>query len=282
VFASGGRQVTLTAIPADQDDDLLRMSWSKSASIGSQWLLGWMLNSIVPTLGGSTARFTVPSLARMATVPYDASVADGRGGAAQGRAYVTVLPTPSPGQPPSGSLTVSPTSAPAGSTVTVNFPVSDPEGGPVGWDMVVGSMYVASRTCCFIGSSTTLRLNNAGAYRIGTQAIDSELNLSSRSSVVVRIGGATGEPPIANATADKLSGPAPLKVNFDMSGSVDPDGSKIPTYLVDCGDRMLTRSRKPQVSCSFNKPGTYWIMLLVQDATGYVDQISTYVVATPQ
>jgi PKD repeat protein len=100
--------------------------------------------------------------------------------------------------------------------------------------------------------------------------------------VVVRIGGATGEPPIANATIDKLTGPVPLKVNIDMSASVDPEGNRISTYLFGCEEGSLTRSRKPQGSCTFTTPGVHWIKLLVQNNSGYVDQVSAYVVATPQ
>src|SRR5439155_22372320 len=91
------------------------------------WLLGWMLNSIFPIPTGSSASFTAPSLARTATVAYDAPVADGRGGGAYGRGYVTVTPDPSPGLPPVGTLKVSPTDAPAGGTITVNFPVTEPD-----------------------------------------------------------------------------------------------------------------------------------------------------------
>jgi PKD repeat protein len=168
-----------------------------------------------------------------------------------------------------------------GSPITVSFPVTDPEKGRVGWDLWVGTKYAATGNCCFTGSSTTITMNSAGVYRIGTQAIDQALNLSTRPSLVVRIGGATGEPPIARATLDKLSGPVPLTVNIDMSASNDPDGSNIPTYLFGCVEGSLTRSRKPQGSCTFTTPGTYWIQLLVQDNSGYVDQISAYVVATP-
>ena len=99
--------------------------------------------------------------------------------------------------------------------------------------------------------------------------------------MVVRIGGATGEPPIASATLDKLSGPVPLTVNIDMSASVDPDGNNIPTYLFGCEEGSLIRSRKAQGSCTFTTPGVHWIKLLVQDIIGYVDQVSAYVVATP-
>jgi len=50
------------------------------------------------------------------------------------------------------------------------------------------------------------------------QAIDSQLNFSNRQTAVVRIGGATRTPPIADAVFDTLSGLAPLTVNIDMTG----------------------------------------------------------------
>jgi subtilisin family serine protease len=278
VVASAGGPVSLTATAFDPDKDALRMVWS-TTSAESQWLFGWMLNAIFPPSGGSS--FSAPSVLRTVTVPYDVSVADGRGGSARGRSYVTVEPALSPGQPPSGTLAVSPTDAPVGSTITVSYPVTDPEMSPTGWDLWVGTKYVAIGRCCFTGASTTLTLNNAGVYRFGTQAIDQMLNLSTRQSAVVRIGGATGEPPIARATLDTISGPVPLTVNIDMSASVDPDGTKIPTYLFSCKEGSLTRSRKPQGSCTFTTPGVHWIKLLVQDNSGYVDQISAYVTATP-
>jgi thermitase len=277
VFASGGSQVNLTATATDPDNDSLRTAWSPAASRRTQWLFGWMLSLIFPSLN----TFAAPSIARTATVPYDVSVADGRGGGARANSseYATVLPVLSPGQP-TGSLTVSPTDAPVGSTITVRFPVKTSKNGQVGWDLWIGQQYATSGTCCFTGTSATFTLSTAGVYRIGTQAIDQQLNLSARQSAVVRIGGATGEPPIASATLDKLSGPIPLTVNIDMSASVDPDGS-IKYYYFGCGDGTLTGSRSPNMSCSFSKPGPYWIMLMVQDNSGYSDFISAYVVATP-
>ena len=192
MIASAGSQVNLSASASDPDNDSLRMAWAKSAGSGSTWLFGAMLNTLFPNPSGSSVSFTAPSLARTAIASYDASVSDGRGGGAHGSNFVTVSPAPAPGQPPTGTLTVSPTDAPAGSTITVSFPATDPEGGSVSWDMWIGQKSGASGSCCFSGSSTTVTLNDAGVYRIGTQAIDKELNLSSRQSAVVRIGGATG------------------------------------------------------------------------------------------
>src|SRR5207244_5224243 len=234
VFAAAGGQVTLTASATDADNDPLRMSWTKSANTGSLWLFGSMLNSLFPNASGNSVSFTAPSPARTAVIAYDASVADGRGGGAHGRDYVTVSPSANPGQPPSGTLTVSPATAPVGSTINVSFPATDPEGGPVSRDFWIGSQNGASGSCCYSGSSTTVTLNNAGVYRFSTQAIDRELNLSTRQSAVVRIGGATGVPPIASAVLEKVSGTAPLRVNIDMSRRNDPDGT-ILGYSMHCG-----------------------------------------------
>ena len=282
VFASSGGKVTLAATAADPDNDSLQMSWARSGDIGSsrQWLFGWMVNTLFPNLDGSSASFTAPSLARTASVPYYAAVADGRGGSASGRQYVTVWPGSSSSQQPSGTLTVSPSAAPTGSTITVNFPVAGPKSGQVGWDLWISTQNSAHGSCCLIGTSATIKLDSPGVYRIGSQAINQSLDLSARSSAVVRIGGATGDPPIAAATVDQLSGRVPLTVNVDASASKDPDGT-IRSYYFGCGDGSMTGSRKSRADCTLTAPGTYWIRVMVVDDSDYTDVISAYVVATP-
>jgi subtilisin family serine protease len=274
VVGSAGSKINL-ATAVDLDNDPLQTAWLNGASGRSQWLFGWMLNRIFP----STNAFTAPALARTATVPYDVSASDSRGGGASARQYVTVSPGLSPVQP-SGTLTVSPTDAPVGTKITASFSVTSSKNGQTGWDLWIGQKSTAIGTCCYTGTSATFTLDTPGVYRIGTQSIDQALNLSARQSAVVRIGGATGEPPIASATLDKQSGAIPMTVNVDMSGSVDPDGT-IANYLLRCGDGTLTNLRNAQGSCTFTTPGTYWILLAVQDRSGYMDFISAYVVATP-
>jgi Subtilase family/PKD domain len=289
VFADSGGNVTLGAVASDPDNDPLRMSWARSSEIGmsTQWLFGWMLDSVFPNLDGSSASFTAPSLSRAVTIQYAAAVADGRGGSAHDLQYVTVLPGQNAAQIPTGSLTVSPLDASAGSTITVSFSANaSKRGGPPktgqegGWDLWLGTSNAAYGYCCFTGESTTVTLNTPGVYRFGTQGIDRTLTLSTRESVVVRIGGATGVPPIASAKVDKLTGPVPLTVGIDMNASTDPDGS-IRTYYIGCGDGSMAGSRKSRGSCTFTTPGTYWVELMVQDNVGNVDLISTYIVATP-
>jgi len=210
---------------------------------------------------------------------YAVSVADGKGGGASAVAYATVQPG-SAGLPPSGSLSVSPTSGPVGTTVTVNFPVTDPDGGSTGWDLWQTGPGGFGR-CCLTTSSYNVPLNAAGAYRITTQAIDRSLTLSNRQSTVVRIGGAIGTPPIANATFDKLTGAAPLTVNVDMTGSTDPDGT-IQTYITICqwGTNGAAYSGVHS-ACTYDTPGTYWMMLQVIDNEGLMDVLNAYIVVTP-
>jgi hypothetical protein len=241
-----------------------------------------MLNSLFPNASGNSVSFTAPSLARTAMARYDASVADGRGGGNHGGGYVTVSPASSPGLPPSVVLTVTttdPSIFPV--TASVSFPATDPEGGQVQKDLWIGQRNGVNGACCYTGSTTSVELGTAGVYRFSTTAMDPELNISTRPSAVIRLGGATGVPPIAGANLDRSSGPVPLTVNIDMSASTDPDGS-IQWYFMGCGDgNSPPSSASPLGSCRFDTPGVYWLMLQVQDNSGNMDIASAYVVATP-
>jgi len=166
-------------------------------------------------------------------------------------------------------------------TASVSFPATDPEGGPVGKDLWIGQSNGGSGACCYTGSTTSVELDSPGVYRFSTTAIDQELNLSARPSAVVKLGGSTGEPPIASASLDRSSGPVPLTVNIDMSASSDADGT-IQWYFMSCGNGGGTSgSPSPLGSCRYDTPGVYWLILQVQDNGGNVDLVSTYVVATP-
>lgn len=73
------------------------------------------------------------------------------------------------------------------------------------------------------------------------------------------------QPPVASAVASPTSGPAPLLVNFNGSGSSDPDGT-ISSYAWDFGDGSSASGSS--VSHTYNTPGNYMARLTVTDDRG--------------
>ena len=75
-------------------------------------------------------------------------------------------------------------------------------------------------------------------------------------------------PPTAVATANPTSGPAPLTVQFNGSGSSDPDGDAL-TYSWDLnGDGSYGDSTAANPSFTYTTAGTYQVTLRVTDARG--------------
>jgi PKD repeat protein len=75
-------------------------------------------------------------------------------------------------------------------------------------------------------------------------------------------------PPSAVATANPTSGPAPLTVQFNGSGSSDPDGDPL-TYSWDLnGDGTYGDSTAANPSFTYSTAGTYPARLQVTDARG--------------
>jgi PKD repeat protein len=78
-------------------------------------------------------------------------------------------------------------------------------------------------------------------------------------------GGGGNQPPTAVASAAPTSGPAPLTVNFDGSGSSDPDGS-IASYAWDLdGDGQYDDSTAQKPSFQYTTAAIYTVRLRVTD-----------------
>ena len=76
------------------------------------------------------------------------------------------------------------------------------------------------------------------------------------------------QPPIAVATASPTSGPVPLTVAFDGSGSSDPDGNPI-SYQWDLdGDGAFDDATTAISSYTYTQPATYTAALRVTDTSG--------------
>jgi glucose/arabinose dehydrogenase/PKD repeat protein len=80
--------------------------------------------------------------------------------------------------------------------------------------------------------------------------------------------GTANRAPTAVASANPTSGPAPLTVSFDGSGSTDPDGDAL-TYEWDFGDGTPHASGA-KVSHTYTNPGTFTATLTVRDGRGGV------------
>lgn len=73
------------------------------------------------------------------------------------------------------------------------------------------------------------------------------------------------EPPTATASASPLSGPVPLTVTFDATGSSDPEGSPL-TYFWDYGDGSPEESTQvPRIQHTYQAAGVYTATLRVRD-----------------
>ncbi len=83
---------------------------------------------------------------------------------------------------------------------------------------------------------------------------------------------AGGNPaPTASFTASRLTGPAPLLVRFDASGSSDPDNEPL-TYRWNFGDNTTSTQVSP--NHTFQTDGTFKVRLTVFDSAGGSDTVT--------
>lgn len=87
-------------------------------------------------------------------------------------------------------------------------------------------------------------------------------------------------PPNAVASASSVSGPAPLAVSFEGSGSTDPDGN-IASYNWDFGDGTSQTGSNPDVSHTYTSAGTFTATLTVTDNMGATDQDAVIITVSP-
>ncbi|MGV0101023.1 ThuA domain-containing protein [Streptomyces californicus] len=94
-------------------------------------------------------------------------------------------------------------------------------------------------------------------------------------SALYRIENATGgRSPIAEASANKTSGTAPLKVKFSSAGTADGDGDPL-TYAWDFGDGGTSTAADP--TYTYKKNGTYTATVTAKDPTGRTGSASVHV-----
>jgi PKD repeat protein len=114
--------------------------------------------------------------------------------------------------------------------------------------------------------SYRVRASNAGGF-------------SAYSNTASIVAGAGNQPPVAVMSATPTTGVAPLTVNFDGSGSTDPDGAVVSwQWMFGDGDF----GTGPQITHVYTSPGTYNVNLTVTDDGGESRLTSTSIVVTTQ
>ena len=83
--------------------------------------------------------------------------------------------------------------------------------------------------------------------------------------------------PTASIAASPLSGPSPLAVTFDGSGSTDPNGDTL-TYLWAFGDGAVSQTSAPTTGHTYAANGTYTASLTVRDPGGLTSSPATAVI----
>ncbi|PNV86217.1 MAG: hypothetical protein C0610_07815, partial [Desulfobacteraceae bacterium] len=134
-------------------------------------------------------------------------------------------------QAPTASFTATPTSGDAPLAVSFNASASsDPDGTIVSYSWNFGDGATAT------GVSRSHTYGSAGNYT-ATLTVTDDDGATDSSSRLIQVTAAPipNQPPNASFTASPTSGNAPLSVNFNASGSNDPDGS-IVSYSWNFGD----------------------------------------------
>jgi glucose/arabinose dehydrogenase len=101
---------------------------------------------------------------------------------------------------------------------------------------------------------------------------DGSLYVMQRRGALIKIqfSGDANRPPSAVIAADKTSGPVPLSVKFDGSGSSDPDNGDTLSYVWHFGDGSTETTTTPTTSHTYSTKGTYTASLQVRDNHGAV------------
>lgn len=167
---------------------------------------------------------------------------------------------------PTASASASPSAGPLPLAVAFTGSGSDADGTLAGtwWDFGNGTKNEATNG----GGTTSLAANPSFTYTAAGSVYASwtvEDDRGAARTVLVNIQPGN-TPPVAVISATPNSGPAPLAVQFNGTGSYDPDGVVV-AHLWSFGDGS-PQSTASVVSHTFTTPGSYLVTLQVTDSFG--------------
>ncbi|MGP3705207.1 MAG: PKD domain-containing protein [Candidatus Bathyarchaeota archaeon] len=160
-------------------------------------------------------------------------------------------------KPPEAIIDHYPTVPTVGATVTFDGSHSyDLDGSIVSYSWTI---YDGTTVKTVTGATFTYVFKNYGDNTVSLTVTD-DYGLTATKSIIVHVNAITV---VAKISVDKTSGYAPLTVNFDGSGSYDPDGGTIISYYWDFGDGATANG--VSVTHVYYNAGAYTITLTVID-----------------
>jgi PKD repeat protein len=171
--------------------------------------------------------------------------------------------------PPIASFTENATTVKTGELIQFDASASyDPDGTIVSYTWNFGDGATAS------GITVTHAYADDGTYTVTLTVTDNDgatASLTATKTVLNR-------PPVASFTESALTVYAGEVIQFNASGSYDPDGT-IVSYTWNFGDGNVTTTASPIINHTYTAPGTYNVTLTVTDDDGQTDdEIKTFTV----
>ncbi len=161
---------------------------------------------------------------------------------------------------PTAVVHAEPQNGPAPLTVELDASASIDDGRIIAYSWRVNGEDLESASS---GACCEHTFTAAGAYLVQLSVTDDE-GRTDTAQVEVLV---TNLPPVASC---RLSNDAPIigeRVQFDASGSIDPDGTLV-DFVWDFGDGDTMRGTR--VSHVYTAEGLYTVTLMVEDATGAI------------
>lgn len=125
-------------------------------------------------------------------------------------------------------------------------------------DLTGSSLYLATNK----NYNASIKVNQSATFGFNAKKALANSPAASATLGGICVMDNSNQAPIPLAVASELSGSAPLTINFDGSGSSDPEGQAL-DYFWDFDDGNVSESVTPEHT--FHDPGTYNVQLAVSD-----------------
>jgi YD repeat-containing protein len=256
---ASGQTVTLNASgSSDLDGTIAKYEWDLDG------------NGTYETEGGTSPTITT-TFPKAGTYPVGVRVTDNEGATATATQNVTVH-----GSLPVAKVTVSPASAPSGTTVTFDASGSSDADGPLTyeWDLDNNGTYETSTGST---AKVTKAFAKAGSYTVGLRVKDTDSTTATATATAV----VTNRAPSAALTVTPTTAATGTQLTFNASASKDPDGT-IAKYEwdLDGNGTYETTTTTPTTTAAIAAPGSFKVGVRVVDDEGATATASQTVTAT--